>query len=553
MKSYFHSIQTKFSILTMAVILLSVGVVGGTGLIYATRSTDKSTARTMNSICREEGARLDALFLRIEQSVNIVAHNALRQEDIRSLLQDHKKREEYLAQMERILLGAAGSTRGTVAIYLRFNPDIAPPDEGLFFSKSNRNEEMLEQENTDFSRYSVEEMETLEWYSRPVEAGKPVWMGPYYNGKIAERVVSYVMPLYQEDTLLGVVGMDILFDDVVQEINTIQIYDTGYAYMVDKHHEMIYHPLGVEVCPIEHNHAEWEAFVSQLEEDERQEYVFEYTYEGKQMKMSYCNLENGMRLVVTAPSSETDRAKEELAKSMMVSVFLISIICILITVAYTQTIVKPLKELTKAARQVAEGNLEVTLLNQSHDEVGELSGSFQQTVDCLRVYMERMNDLAYRDPLTGVKSKTAYDEEMRKVNNGLQMGFDQFGILMLDINGLKQVNDQYGHEAGNSYIINCCRLICTTFKRSPVFRIGGDEFTVLLVGDDLKDIEELLQRFDERMREMGETTEVPEEKVSIAAGLAVYDETCDHSYEDVFKRADEAMYKKKALMKRKRV
>ena len=549
MKTYFHSIQTKFSILTMAVILLCTGVVGGTSLLYASQSTDKSTARTMNFICQEEGARLDALFLRIEQSVNIVAHNALQQENIPAILQNSVKREAYLSGMEPILLRAAGSTRGAVAIYLRFNPEIAPSNAGLFYSKSNRNEEMLEQENTDFSRYSVGEMKTLEWYQQPVDAGEPVWMAPYNNGKIAERVISYVMPLYQEDVLIGVVGMDILFDDIVQEIDAIQIYDTGYAYMLDKDHEMIYHPLGENACPVEHSHEQWEAFVSQLEEDEQQEYVFGYEYEGQKMKMTYCNLENGMRLVVTAPTVETDRQKVELEKSMMVSVFLISIICIMITVAYTQTIVKPLKELTGAARQVAEGNLEVTLLNQSHDEVGELSTSFQQTVDCLKIYMDRMNELAYRDPLTGVKSKTAYDEETRKVNNGLQMGFDQFGVLMLDINGLKMVNDQYGHEAGNSYIINCCRLICTTFKRSPVFRIGGDEFIVLLIGDDLNDIENLLVRFDERMKEIGESAESPEERVSIAAGLAVFDEMRDHNYEDVFKRADEAMYRKKAQMK----
>ena len=553
MKTYFHSIQTKFSILTMAVILLSAGVVGGTGLLYASQATDKGTARTMNSICQEEGARLDALFLRIEQSVNIVAHNALQQENLEEHLQNSIKREAYLAEMEPILLGAAGSTRGAVAVYLRFNPEIAPSNTGLFYSKSNRNQEMLEQENTDFSRYSEGEMKTLEWYQQPVEAGEPVWMAPYNNGKIAERVISYVMPLYQEDTLIGVVGMDILFDDIVQEINAIEIYDTGYAYMLDKNHEMIYHPLGEESCPVEHNHEEWEAFVGQLEEDEQREYVFTYEDEGQQSKMTYCNLENGMRLVVTAPTAETDQLKVDLEKSMMVSVVLISIFCIMITIAYTQTIVKPLKELTKAAKQVAEGNLEVTLLNQSHDEVGELSTSFQQTVDCLKVYMDRMNELAYRDPLTGVKSKTAYDEETRKVNNGLQMGFDQFGILMLDINGLKLVNDQYGHEAGNRYIINCCRLICSVFKHSPVFRIGGDEFIVLLIGDDLNDIETLLKKFDERMEEMDKVAESPEEKVNVAAGLAVFDETRDHSYEDVFKRADEAMYKKKALMKGTRI
>lgn len=550
MKKYLNSIQTKFIALTMAVILLTAGVVGGLGVVYAVRANDKSVARTMNSICREEGARLDSLFLSAEQAVAILAHNALQMQDIAHKLEDAEVMDTYLKGMEPILLGAAESTRGAVAIYFRFNPDIAPGDMGLFYSKSNRNDAMLKQVTTDFSK-AVKGEEDLEWYYRAAEAGEAVWLEPYYNGKIAERVISYVMPLYQEDILIGIIGMDVLFDDVVQEINGIKIYDTGYAYMVDKEHDMVYHPLGEEVCPIQHDYEEWEDFVSRLDQDNHEESVFIYEYQGRQMKMSFCNLENGMRLVVTAPTLETDQQKEELQHNILISALLVSVICILITIAYTQTIVKPLKELTKASRQIAEGNLNVTLMNQSGDEVGELSSSFQQTVDCLRVYMERMSDLAYTDPLTGVKSRSAYDEEMRKVNNGLQMGFDQFGILMLDINGLKAVNDNYGHEAGNRYIINCCRLICNTFKHSPVFRIGGDEFIVLLVGDDLTLIDRLLEKFDQSMRDKELSTE-PEERVSIASGLAVYDETRDKDYQDVFKRADEAMYKKKAAMKQQK-
>jgi GGDEF domain-containing protein len=54
---------------------------------------------------------------------------------------------------------------------------------------------------------------------------------------------------------------------------------------------------------------------------------------------------------------------------------------------------------------------------------------------------------------------------------------------MFDLNDLKHINDRYGHERGDEYIVNCCRLICQVFKHSPVFRIGGDEFVALLRGE----------------------------------------------------------------------
>jgi diguanylate cyclase (GGDEF)-like protein len=289
--------------------------------------------------------------------------------------------------------------------------------------------------------------------------------------------------------------------------------------------------------------------VALLKEKQEKDFIFSYRYDGYDKKMTYSALENGMLLLVTAPVSETDIQKYQLVTVLLIAIVLSTVISYLGILSYTRSIINPLKELTKAAKEVAEGNMDVVLTSRSHDEVGELSVSFQETVDRLRIYMDRMNDLAYRDPLTGVKSKAAYAEETAKINNSIKLGFDQFGIMMLDINGLKRVNDNYGHEAGNTYIVNCCKLICTIFKHSPVFRIGGDEFIALLIGEDLRNVEKLLSRFDVRMKEIQEEATCPEERVSVAAGYAVFDEEKDQTFEDVFKKADEAMYQKKVSMK----
>ena len=120
---------------------------------------------------------------------------------------------------------------------------------------------------------------------------------------------------------------------------------------------------------------------------------------------------------------------------------------------------------------------------------------------------------------------------------------------MFDMNGLKEMNDTHGHDAGDNYIRNSCRLICSVFKHSPVFRIGGDEFVAILRGQDLLNAENLLRKFYERMEEVKKKAEKPEEVVSIAAGMAVFKEEWDKDYQDVFKRADEHMYRNKKSMK----
>ena len=532
--------------------LLSTGIVGSFGLYYTSSATDRNTASTMNAVCQQEAAKLNNLFLRVEQSVNIMAYKALFREDISKILRNQEEAEHYLEEMETILTGALGSTQGAVATYLRFNPEITGADTNLFLVKNEKEKGTEGRRQESYSKHYIGSMMALEWYDRPAEAGKSVWLEPYNEGKINAQVISYATPLYQKGELIGVVGMDILLEDIVKEVDSIKIYESGYGYLINEENEIIYHPHGEDTFSISRKHEEWDTYVALLGEKQEKDFIFQYGYNGQDKKMTYSKLQNGMLLIVTAPMSETDFQKQQLVSILAVSIIVISGISCIGIILYTKTIILPLKELTKAAKEVAKGNMEVSLMNNSNDEVGELSASFQQTVDCLRIYMERMSDLAYRDPLTGVKSKAAYDEKVKEINNSIKLGFDQFGVMMLDINGLKGVNDQYGHEAGNSYIINCCKLICTVFKHSPVYRIGGDEFIAILIGEDLLNVEYLLKKFDTNMEKIREKATCPEEAVSVAAGYAVFNETSDNAYEDVFVKADEAMYRKKAWMKERK-
>ena len=120
---------------------------------------------------------------------------------------------------------------------------------------------------------------------------------------------------------------------------------------------------------------------------------------------------------------------------------------------------------------------------------------------------------------------------------------------MLDLNDLKRTNDVYGHETGNELIITSAKIISDVFKRSPVFRIGGDEFLVILQNRDLEAADELLEKLN---HECAAASVVADNKVipiSIARGVATYDPETDASFVDVFNRADDAMYQNKRMMK----
>ena len=153
--------------------------------------------------------------------------------------------------------------------------------------------------------------------------------------------------------------------------------------------------------------------------------------------------------------------------------------------------------------------------------------------------------IAYTDPLTGVKSKHAYVEAEEGIDQAINDGTQEpFGVAVFDLNNLKSINDSLGHEAGDEHIIMACRLICSTFKHSPVYRIGGDEFVALLIDQDYRSRDELMYEFDQAVM-----ANLEQGRAVVASGLAAYDAARDKSYRNVFERADTAMYERKRTLK----
>ncbi len=154
------------------------------------------------------------------------------------------------------------------------------------------------------------------------------------------------------------------------------------------------------------------------------------------------------------------------------------------------------------------------------------------------------NEMARRDPLTGTKNKTAYQETEKELQKQITKGGDAFGIVVCDINGLKMINDTEGHKAGDDYIRSCCRLICQIYRHSPVFRIGGDEFAVILKGQDYIVRENLLASLRRRVEESIRMGEGP----VVASGMSELQPE-DHLMTEIFNRADGLMYQEKARLK----
>ena len=164
--------------------------------------------------------------------------------------------------------------------------------------------------------------------------------------------------------------------------------------------------------------------------------------------------------------------------------------------------------------------------------------------------MKKLENRAYIDTLTGLQNRTAFYENMNVLTKKIEQGNADFSTLMIDVNYLKKMNDVYGHEQGNLYLQGAANLIRKCFGGDSLYRIGGDEFAVLLEGKAQEGIEDRIKAFKEEMAHLrADKSLQPWEQVSAAVGLAKYIKG-EHDIADaVLRQADEYMYADKVTMK----
>jgi diguanylate cyclase (GGDEF)-like protein len=153
-------------------------------------------------------------------------------------------------------------------------------------------------------------------------------------------------------------------------------------------------------------------------------------------------------------------------------------------------------------------------------------------------------DMATKDSLTGVRNKHAYSESEVVLDQRIQAGeIQKLAVVVCDINGLKIVNDTQGHAAGDQLIKDACAMICKYFNHGAVFRIGGDEFVVILQGVGFDTMTEVMDDLNHRFEE-----NIQEDGVVVAMGSSVLKPE-DQRLQDVFDRADAMMYERKKELK----
>lgn len=538
-----YSIRTKFTLLTISTIIVALGIATTIGVI-SIRKIGRSDADQMMHLTATTGAmRLESYFDSVEHSVETVS--TLVQDSLEEMPFDQL---ESQVERSRNLFGRiANNTNGVLTYYFRIDPEISRTTKGFWYVNLD-GKGFKEHEVTDITQYDTNDMSSLVWFTVPKATGEGLWLPPYFTENLDVRVISYNVPVYWKDFFVGVIGIEIDYNILAKDVEEIKVFDSGYAFILDEDSNVIYHPemdsVKLDINAIDKDHVD--KFIGSNH--------IEYKFEGVEKEAVWIPLSNGMRLYVSAPVSEIDSGWQVMIKNIFFATVVVLLVGIYVMMHFAGNITKPLTDLTKAAKKVDEGNYEFSLDYNEDDEVGVLTHTFKQLAEHTRDHINSLNKQVYVDALTSVRNKGGYSLYIAKLQNLMDNpeGPLEFAFGVFDCDDLKYINDTYGHDKGDIYLKTASKLICNIFDHSPVFRIGGDEFAVILENEDLKNREELFEEFKKAETEICEKAQNEWEKVHVTMGMAVYDPSIDTSVIDVARRADQRMYENKHIRKQER-
>jgi diguanylate cyclase (GGDEF)-like protein len=154
---------------------------------------------------------------------------------------------------------------------------------------------------------------------------------------------------------------------------------------------------------------------------------------------------------------------------------------------------------------------------------------------------DQLQQLASHDPLTGARNRRAMNEELKIAASTYRRHGNSYGVLVMDLDHFKRINDNYGHQAGDQVLVDLVELIkSASRKEDRLFRFGGEEFLLLLPNTERAG---LLAAAQHLQQQLAQHLRGPGGPVTMSVGGAILRR--DEHWESMLQRADERMYRAK--------
>ena len=364
-------------------------VTAATILQYANNITLDSQSKTLKLAAGNKINELNNFFNAAENTAQGFGDYILETIDEERILTDEAYAEQYMAELTHVLSNVQLSHKGNVCTYFRMDIDRYGPTKGLFLTGGYQ-KSFVSVRTTDLSKFSPTDTAHVGWYYLPIWKKAPVWTPPYENMSLGQKMVSYSVPLYKNDSFLGVVGIDYSYATIDDMIRSLDLEGSS-SLLVGTEGNLIHVNTPEELTRAIDRSADLEVILEQFANHPEKKFQ-SFTWDGEKHFGTLERLDNGMAYIASVSNEELMKPLYSLIISLIIALVIVAGFTTVIILYTFKIIITPLKTITKATNRLARGELYVDIPYKSENEIGNIANNIRLMTTQLKEYIEYIRE-----------------------------------------------------------------------------------------------------------------------------------------------------------------
>lgn len=350
---------------------ICTALAGALGYFQTHKVLTEKSKTELQLITKNEANNFNSMFSNIEQSVQFIKNTTLSDFNLDKAKEDPSYLKDYSDKIAPATKKLAERTKGAMGLYISLNPDLFGVKQGVWYADTNNKNIFLRQEMTNIKEFSEDDIEHVGWYYAPIKAGKGLWLDPYLNKNINVTMISYVEPIYINDTVVGVVGMDVDFNLFVDALKKIRVYDTGYATLISSKGDFLIHPTFTSRDNINTvNNGSIKFLMNELSKN--QSGIMEYKLKNLDIIQGHSRLNNGYIIGVVVPKNELLKDLNSFTISLIVMDLILFALIFVVGFYFSGSVSKKIKYVTHLLNKTS--NYDLAYDNDLENKLNNIKG-----------------------------------------------------------------------------------------------------------------------------------------------------------------------------------
>ncbi len=504
-------ISSKIFIVIVSCSCLVILVLGGVVIYCSTSFIRKDSEEIITLMARQYANKFSSRLNVIEEKVKEMKDHLKDTIDYKALKSD----PNYLARYEVVLTdymkNFAVKRTESISAWCYFNPSLSASPHDVYFVDGDGDGIPNRQNYIPFSYYDNTPLpdDDKEWWYGPIRSKGTFWTNPYewtLKDNTVIKVVSCAIPVFIGEELVAVVGVYYSFDDILNEIKDIKVYQSGNAFLLNEDLGVIIHPslmAGTRFTSDNFMTAQDGRFKEVSEQMKNSDYGVAGFIDssGSRNLLAFAKLSNGWVMGIDPVPSEMYANVNILIVVLIVAAAVCVIIAVCVAGLMGRYIAKPLQQVAIGAQRIGEGDLTVSVKVDTKDEIKIVADSINDMVRGIKRLNSDLERMAYVDELTGGNNLNRFKKlteiQLARYNSNEHTGGSLY-LIRVDIDNFKLINDMFGYDHGDQILCDMSDIIKGCISKTDVYgRMSNDDFLVLLDRDSDEEALKVGRRFRE--------------------------------------------------------